>query len=113
MQFYLHALKYPTPEKRSCISPSSACCDQGCWNFSDGQDCLCAGVAPQGVDGLLPQPSEPSSHARGLLQQPQLAHLLRYVLCNSSRGVNTAIRWATSFRRSFTSYCCAASRSIA
>lgn len=59
-----------------------------------GSGCGPAGVAAQGVDGLLPQPAEGGSHARGLPNQPQLAHLLRYVLCNSSGGADTAARCA-------------------
>jgi len=42
--------------------------------------------------GLLPQPPEAGSGARGIGCQPQLAHLLRYVLCNAREGTDTASR---------------------
>jgi hypothetical protein len=42
--------------------------------------------------GLLPQPPDPVPGGRGIDCQPQLAHLLRYVLCNAREGCDTATR---------------------
>ena len=54
------------------------------------------GVAPQAAVGLLPQPPEATAGAQGITGQPQLAHLLRYVLCNSREGNGAAGRQAYS-----------------
>ena len=55
--------------------------------------CYHPGINGQASNGLLPQPPDATASARGIASQPQLAHLLRYVLCNTHEGVDTARRW--------------------
>jgi hypothetical protein len=54
-------------------------------------DVCTAGVGDQAV-GLLPQPPDAVPGTRAIASQPQLAHLLRYVLCNAREGCDTATR---------------------